>query len=121
MWLGSARGKQIVSPYAAILAIATIVGMTTGQVLFKLASARGVEQILISSHFWIACCLYAVVTVVWVLLLREMDLTRAYPIMAACYVFVPIVSAIFLGERVGPFYVAGVVLIIGGIVLTAHE
>ena len=109
------------SMYAVTLAIATIVGMTIGQVLFKLASAKGgLEQILTSSFFWVACCLYGVVTVVWVLLLREMGLARAYPIMAATYVLVPILSFVLLGERVGPFYVAGVLLIMGGIVLTAR-
>src|ERR1700730_13217288 len=91
------------------LALVTIVGMTAGQLLFKLASQQGSAiEIITSSSFWIAACLYGVVTIAWVLLLREIGLGRAYPIMAATYVLVPLAAYIFLGERVGPMYVIGI-------------
>jgi drug/metabolite transporter (DMT)-like permease len=109
------------SLYTLVLAVATASGVAIGQVLFKLAAARGgLGQILISSYFWFACCLYGLVTIVWVLLLKEMDLSRAYPILAACYVLVPAMSVILLGERVGLSYVIGVLLIVSGIFLTAR-
>jgi drug/metabolite transporter (DMT)-like permease len=101
------------------LAITTIAGMTAGQLLFKLASQHGsAVQIMTSWSFWIAACLYGVVTIAWVLLLREIGLARAYPIMAATYVFVPLAAYVFLGERVGPLYITGIATIILGILLT---
>jgi drug/metabolite transporter (DMT)-like permease len=104
------------------LAIVTIAGMTAGQLLFKLASQQGTAvQIVTSLSFWTAACLYGVVTVAWVLLLREMGLARAYPIMAATYVFVPLAAFLILGERVGPWYIAGIAMIVAGIILTRFE
>jgi drug/metabolite transporter (DMT)-like permease len=101
------------------LAAITIGGMATGQALFKAASGRGsLTLILWSPIFWGAVLLYGVVTICWVLLLREMDLSRAYPIMAATYVIVPLISFVFLGERVGWTYSIGVALIFSGIAFT---
>jgi drug/metabolite transporter (DMT)-like permease len=101
------------------LAIFIVVGMSAGQVMFKVAAGRGsIVDIAASPYLWIAGGLYAAVTVAWVLLLREIDLARAYPLMAACFVFVPVSAALLLGERLGPLYGVGVVLILVGIFLT---
>jgi drug/metabolite transporter (DMT)-like permease len=111
-----------VSVTAILLGIFTVVGMSTGQILFKLAAGQGrIDQILLSPYLWIATCLYGVVTLAWVLLLREIDLARAYPLLAACYVLVPIAAALILGERFGPLYGLGVVLILVGIFLTLRS
>jgi drug/metabolite transporter (DMT)-like permease len=110
------------SATSVALAIFTIVGMTAGQLLFKLASQQGTAiQIITSLSFWIAACLYGVVTIAWVLLLRELGLARAYPIMAATYVLVPLTAFVVFGERVGPWYVIGIAMIAAGIVLTRFE
>ena len=109
------------SPLAIALATGTVLGMATGQILFKLASGRGgFMEIFLSPIFWIAIVLYGVVTLLWVLLLREIDLSRAYPILAGTYVLVPIASMLLLGEKLGWSYGLGVALIIVGIVLTVR-
>jgi drug/metabolite transporter (DMT)-like permease len=102
----------------AALAVATVLGLTLGQVLFKLAASRGaLTDIITSPVLWVALVLYGGVTVIWVLLLREVELSRAYPVIAATYVLIPAVSVLFLGEKLGPYYPYGVVLILAGIVL----
>lgn len=102
-----------------VLSVSVVAGMAAGQVLFKLAAARGtVVEILTSASFWAAACLYGVVTVLWVLLLREMDLSRAYPLMAATYVLVPLAASVVFGETFGLLYGLGVIFIVIGIVLT---
>ncbi len=107
------------STTAIFLAAVTVVGMVIGQVLFKLAAGRGsVEQILMSPVLWAAVCLYGAVTFAWVLLLREMDLARAYPLVAATYILVPLASAVMFGEKLTLFYAAGVGLIISGIIIS---
>ncbi len=107
---------------AVLLGIFTVVGMSAGQVLFKLAAGQGrIDRILLSPYLWTAACLYGVVTVTWVLLLREIDLARAYPLLAACFVLVPMAAALFLGERVAPLYGVGVLLILVGIFLTLRS
>jgi drug/metabolite transporter (DMT)-like permease len=105
--------------FAVALAITTIIGMTAGQLLFKLASQQGTAiQIITSFTFWTAGCLYGFVTIAWVLLIREIGLSRAYPILAATYVLVPLASFVILGERVGPLYMIGIAVIVLGIILT---
>jgi undecaprenyl phosphate-alpha-L-ara4N flippase subunit ArnE len=100
------------------LAVGTVVGLSLGQILFKLAASRGgIAEIAASPVLWAGLVLYAAVTGLWVLLLREVDLSRAYPVVAATYAIVPVASVVFLGERLGPFYGPGVALIILGIVL----
>jgi drug/metabolite transporter (DMT)-like permease len=102
----------------AALAVATVLGLTLGQVLFKLAASRGaLTEIIASPVLWAALLLYGGVTVIWVLLLREVELSRAYPVIAATYVLIPAVSVLFLGEKLGAYYPYGVVLILAGIVL----
>lgn len=101
------------------LAVTTIVGMTAGQLLFRLASQQGTAiQIVTSLTFWTAGCLYGFVTIAWVLLIREIGLSRAYPILAATYVLVPLASFVLFGERVGPVYMIGIAVIVAGIILT---
>ena len=86
-------------------AIATALGLAVGQLLFKLAASRGaLMDIALSPVLWAALVLYAAVTVIWVLLLREVELARAYPVMAATYVLVPALSVIVLGEKLGRFF-----------------
>ncbi|HUS95463.1 MAG TPA: transporter [Hyphomicrobiaceae bacterium] len=102
-----------------ILSSVVISGMAAGQILFKSAAGSGsLVEILLSPLFWGAAVLYGVVTIAWVLLLKEVDLTRAYPIMAATYVIVPIAAGFFFGEKFGPIYGLGVTFIVVGIVLT---
>ena len=77
-----------------IFAIATALGLAVGQLLFKLAASRGaLTDIALSPVLWAALVLYGAVTVIWVL------------------------SVIVLGEKLGPYYPYGIVLILAGIVL----
>lgn len=109
------------SPLAILLAIGTVAGMAGGQVLFKFAAANGsLADILLSKTFWAAVCLYGLVTLLWVMLLREVELSRAYPIMAATYVLVPFASVFLFGDKLGASYILGIVLIVAGIVLTVR-
>ncbi|MBM3527017.1 MAG: 4-amino-4-deoxy-L-arabinose-phospho-UDP flippase [Alphaproteobacteria bacterium] len=103
------------------LTVAVVLGMSSGQILFKLAAGRGgAVEIMLSPVFWSAVALYGVVTILWVMLLREIDLSRAYPFIAATYILVPAASVAILGEKVGLSYLLGVALIVAGIVLAGR-
>jgi drug/metabolite transporter (DMT)-like permease len=111
-----------VSSLAIALAAAVVFGMASGQVLFKIASGQGdMSRVLLSPVLWGAAVLYGVVTILWVMLLREVDLARAYPLMALTYVLVPAASVLLLGEKVGSSYLVGVALIVAGIILTIRS
>ena len=122
MGVPAADGRKfehvIMSLIAICLLVVVVVGMAAGQILFKLAAGQGhLSRILLSPVFWGAAVLYGVITVLWVLLLREVDLSRAYPFIAVTYLLVPAASVVLLGEKVGPMYFGGVALIVAGIVM----
>jgi drug/metabolite transporter (DMT)-like permease len=102
------------------LLVAVVAGMSAGQILFKLAAGQGsLAQILLSPIFLGAVVLYGLITILWVMALREIDLSRAYPFIAATYIMVPAASVLILGEKVGPMYFGGVVLIVAGVILAS--
>jgi len=94
--------------------------ISTGQVLFKivgLMSARptGIfhpPTLLVAAG---AFAIYGVATLIWIYLLRSIELAKAYPFMALSFLFVPVAAAIFFGERVSYPYFAGVALVMLGI------
>lgn len=109
---------------AAVLFCVCLISL--GQVLFKyvgLASARaeGVwdSRTVLSGLF--ALSVYGVATLVWIYLLRTIELSRAYPFMALSFVFVPLAAAAAYGERLSVGYYAGLLLIIMGILVVARS
>lgn len=64
---------------------------------------------------------YAVSNIGWLVVLSRLNLSVAYPFLASLYIFLPILSMIFLSETISMQHWAGIVVIgIGvGIVLSA--
>jgi multidrug transporter EmrE-like cation transporter len=56
-----------------------------------------------------------VAAVCWIFALTKFDLSRAYPFMSATFVLVLIGSAVFFGESLSPFKLAGLALIVAGL------
>ena len=65
--------------------------------------------------------LYAIGTLLWVLALRFIPLSKAYPFTFLTFILVTLFSAIFLGDKITNWYIAGMGLILGGLVLTSLE
>ncbi len=61
--------------------------------------------------------LFASSMMLWLGVLSRMDLSRAQPMIALSYAFVPVLSWAFLGETVGLARVAGIGLILVGVIL----
>lgn len=55
----------------------------------------------------------------WLVAIRQLPLTIAYPFLALSFVFVPVAASLFLGEALGPTRLLAMVLIAGGVVLNA--
>jgi|HubBroStandDraft_6_1064221.scaffolds.fasta_scaffold91983_3 drug/metabolite transporter (DMT)-like permease len=53
----------------------------------------------------------------WIAALSRLELSRAYPLTAASFVLIVVLSAIFFDERLTPFKVAGVLLIVLGLIV----
>lgn len=104
-----------------ILAILTVLGLSTGQILFKLAAQNlnGDGSIwmlaLKNTHLWIALLVYGVSTLFWILLLRQVPLKLAYPFVGCAFFIVPLLAHFFLGESLSWHSIVGAVLIASGI------
>ena len=81
-----------------------MLALSIGQILFKLA-ARGLDgtesllsQIMVNHYLWIALAVYAIATVFWIGLLRQIPLNLAYPFVALAFFFVPVLGHWILDE-----------------------
>ncbi len=103
--------------------------MPTGQIFFKmtaqtvpaLGSPASFMALLGNLWFWAALVLYGVATLLWILILQSIPLSRAYPFVALGFILVPAVSVFLFGESVNMTYVAGSALIILGLVFVVQS
>jgi drug/metabolite transporter (DMT)-like permease len=64
--------------------------------------------------------LYAFSAAAWLVVLSQMDLSYAYPLLALMYVLVPLASRLFLGEQIPPSRWAGIVVVCAGVYLVSR-
>jgi len=101
-----------------------ILGISSGQVLFKLCAARmkeaGLVGLLGFELFYATIALYGAVTFLWIWALQDIPLSRGYAFLAISFAVVPLFSRIFLGEVTPPLFWLGTALIVSGIFLVAR-
>jgi drug/metabolite transporter (DMT)-like permease len=106
--------------------ILCVAGIACGQILFKLA-ARTIStggnllSAALSPYFIAGVVIYGTTTLAWIWLLSKMTLSKAYPFMALSFVFVPLLSALILGEHINGRYWIGMALIISGLLVTVQS
>jgi len=112
---------MILSPtqWAAVICV---VGMSLGQVLFKVSanSLNTSGSIFAPRTFIILAAtfgVYALVSVGWVWVLRKAHLGEVFPFYSLAYILVPLASYYLFDERFSNGYLLGVVLIIAGLLL----
>jgi len=96
-----------------------------GQVLFKLA-AGDVQARLASSWLdaalspWLiaALLLYAASTGLWLYILAQVPLTRAYPFVLLGAALVPLLARFTLGESLPLHYILGMAVVLVGLAIT---
>lgn len=103
-------------------AIAVVVLISTGQILFKLTANKLSSNIDIKAFFTpvflSACILYAAATILWCITLRNFPLSKLYGIMALSFVFVPIVSHFIFGDEITFNTILGMIFIVTGIIFS---
>ncbi|MFA6357813.1 MAG: EamA family transporter [Candidatus Omnitrophota bacterium] len=86
----------------------------------NLATALGFLKAVFASPFlWAGLFTVAVVFIIWSLILSKIDLSVAVPIASFSYIFVPLVSIIFLGEKITILRWAGILFVLVGVVLVS--
>lgn len=113
------------TPLTYVLTLLSVAMICLGQVLFKLVGLRLQEgasptSLRAGGVLVAAFALYGLATLLWVYVLRTAPLTRAYPLMALSFVLVPLAGVYLFSEPVRPQYLAGVALILAGVVLTVR-
>lgn len=108
------------------LLVAYAVGMTGGQLLFKMAALRYAEYaggpgerflgLLLNLYFLAALALYAVLALLWVWILSFTPLSRAYPFVALAFALTPLLGGLF-GETISLRLVGGILFILCGLFL----
>ncbi|MBI4921938.1 MAG: hypothetical protein HY834_09335 [Devosia nanyangense] len=95
-----------------------------GQVLFKLAAEDMKDRFrlswfdtLLSPWLLAAVALYVASTALWLIILTQMPLTKAYPFALLGAAIVPLLARVTLGEALSPQYLLGLAVAIGGIAL----
>src|SRR5499426_2732006 len=97
-------------------------GMSGGQILFKLAAVElngtAGERLLALAHnlyFLSALVLYGALSVFWVWILTFTPLSRAYPFVALAFALTPALGAWLFDEAVSLRLIIGMLLIICGL------
>lgn len=112
-----------ISPYqwAGLLIIPLI--LAVGQILFKTASGdatvENVLRLFANPYLWAALFLYGAATIGWLFVIRGLPISRAIMFIALSYVYVPLLSALFLGERLSLKLFLGVAIICTGVYVSA--
>lgn len=113
---------------AYFLIMVCVVTIAVGQLIFKYVSANLKEFSVVGLRsqpdllalLVFAMALYAACTILWVIALRDLPLSRAYVFMALGFVIVPLGARFFFGEQLTPSYMIGALMIAIGIVVTVN-
>lgn len=108
-------------PYA--VAFLSIVISSIAQVSLKISVRdRAVGLHLLGEPiFYLAFLLYGLSAVLWLFVLSKLPLVVAYPLVSLNFILVAIGGSLVLHEHVSWYMIAGLVLIIGGILLTVRH
>lgn len=113
------------SVFQIILILLTVLFLSVGQILFKVASSSidlsfsGLIPSLMSARLILALFIYAIATVLWLFVLKDVSLRVAYPFSALAFFVVPTLSHFFLGETVGWNTYVGAGIIAFGVIVSA--
>lgn len=105
------------------LLLAFPIGIGGGQIMLKMAAQRmrpeapltaiATDPVLLG-----ALSLYALLSLVWLFILKELPLNTAYPFVAFSFAVTPMLAWTLLGEKPDGLYFLGIALICTGVVIT---
>ncbi len=102
------------------LLLATVSCTAAGQVLMKkgvtLAGTLSIAKVFATPQIAIGGLCYLAGFILWLNVLRVLDLSVAYPASSFVYVLVIFLSALFLGEPINAMKVIGMLCICAGVV-----
>lgn len=105
-------------PYYAALIAGIVLGVL-GQVLLKTGAERSADVIaqFLNPFTIVGFVIYAVAAVFYIVAIKKIPLSLAFPSVSLSYVIVAIIAHLAWGEPLGFPQLAGIALIAGGILL----
>ncbi len=117
--------KTLILAWIALVAVELLTqlslkfaGKATGGFDF---SAHAFALALASGWLWLAIASYCGCFIVWMLILRHSDLSRAYPTSAIVFVAIMFASWLVLHEAIGAIQLLGAAVIVAGILQLGHD
>jgi drug/metabolite transporter (DMT)-like permease len=113
-----------------VLILIGVASSAVGGILLKVgamelpAGATSLQLLLAAALNWklaLAIVLYLVPLVLWMHLLRVLDISLLQPMLALVYVVTPLLAWAVLGERVSSLRMAGIGVVILGVVIIARS
>ncbi len=103
--------------------------LIVGQMLFKYVSIQlnmkdfsaFAVSLICNVKFWLAISIYGVATVLWVIILRQIPLSKALPFTALSFILIPILSKHLWHENIHWHYWLGVLCIVLGLAITTNS
>lgn len=110
---------------AWLLVLGMVGSTTTSQLCFKMAGLHSVRKAalvpawIFNPWLWVALVSSAIGMVFWLLALRRLPLSAAYPWTAMVYVLTPLGSAFLFQDTLSMRYILGMTCIVSGVFITA--
>lgn len=105
------------SSFAFLLAVGQILFKYAAQSAPRIDSASATLALLFNPYLWAAGLVYATGTILWVIILQHVPLSRAYVFAALGFAIVPLASALLFGDSLSLRFLIGAALIITGVYL----
>jgi drug/metabolite transporter (DMT)-like permease len=107
-------------PNPIVLVVLGSLLAAAGQVYLKLGASGATElSSYLNARLGIGVLLYGVGSVLWVIALSKLPLSRVYPFTVLTFVLVYVASFAILGERISASVIAGSLLVVAGLVVIA--
>lgn len=110
---------------AVFLGAAGQIIMKRGMQIYGEVSAgsvwRQLVPILKVPHVTLGLFCYAVSAVLWIAVVSKFDLSLAYPMVSVAYVVVVVASWLLFGEKLSAVRLAGLALIVAGVVAISRS
>ena len=109
-----------------VLVSLTVLSLSFGQVLFKLAANTMnlrpfSASTILNPSLILALFVYFIATIMWLLVLRQIPLRIAYPYAALAFLFVPLLAYFLLGEKLYWNTFLGAALIFTGVWVSSFK
>ena len=109
------------------LIIFTIFALSLGQIFLKIASMKlgltiedNFAQLFSNKFLLIALLFYIASTISWIILLKNVALSVAYPFSALGFILVPVLSYFILNEEIGGEKIVGGFVILVGVYIASR-